>query len=348
MKRKLILQVLKRIKIRMAFTLTPLFWLICLKVEAQPLTLIKVEGVAQKSKYTISYLSANGTNYSRQVDSLLKEINYTFSRYDTGSYLSYINKHNHIYISNPHFITVFNKAEEVSRNTFGSFDITVSALIDYWGFYKNRINFIDSLQVDSVLAYVGYQKVKLTNGRLEKMYDNSTLDFNAIAQGYTSDLIASFLESKHITNYLIDVGGELRCRGHNAQGKKWKIGINKPIVDTTHTINEIQKIIAVGDAGIATSGSYRKVRYYKERKLGHIFDPRTGYPSNTSIISITLIAKDCITADAYATACMVLGLDKSLELIENLKMAAFIIYEDEHAQLQTLETKRFKRFVKMD
>lgn len=305
----------------------------------------RLDGVAQKSEYHISYFSDTEKDLRPQVDSLLSLVDNTFSLYDSSSFVYALNRTKELAIPNKHFEKLFKQSIMVSEKSNGAFDITVGPLMRYWGFYKMKLAVPDSSSVDSIMQYIGYKKLKLENGILYKESANIQLDFNAIAQGYSTDLIADLLESKKVKNYLIDIGGELRCSGKSPSGELWKIGINKPIEDSTHTINEIQQVINVSNCAVATSGNYRKFMYNNKRKLGHIFDARTGYPSQKEIVSITIIAKDCATADAYATACMALGLKNSIALIEKLKMAAYIIYIDKNNKTQEFYTKRFYQYL---
>jgi thiamine biosynthesis lipoprotein len=231
------------------------------------------------------------------------------------------------------FLTVFNKAMEISRETSGAFDITVAPLVNAWGFgFKNGIQ-PNRHQVDSLCRLIGYEKVSLKDGRVVKQMPDIMLDCSAIAKGFGSDVVAHFLKQKGVKNYMVEIGGEIVTSGVNPQRLPWKIGVTKPTDDTLSVKSEIQSILNVTDLAMATSGNYRNFYYKGGKKYAHTIDPKTGYPVQHSLLSATVLAKDCATADAYATSFMVLGVDGAKKVLErHPELMAYFIYSDANGQ----------------
>lgn len=307
--------------------------------------LIKFEGIAQGTTYHITYLSDDYINYKPVIDSLLRVIDTSMSTYMPGSVISRINRNDSNVLVDKYFADVFNKSMEVSEKTGGLFDITVGPLVNAWGFGINKKVSVDSSMIDSMLQYVGYKMVRLEGNRIIKSSPQIILDFNAIAQGYSVDLIANFLESKGIGNYLVELGGELKAKGKK-DNDDWKVGIDQPIEDTGDS-RQLKAIINFSNRAMATSGSYRK--FYEEggQKYSHIIDPRTGYPAKQNLLSATVIADDCITADAYATAFIIMGLERSKQFLtenKDLNLEVFFIY-DEKGSWKTFSSESLQKLV---
>ena len=231
------------------------------------------------------------------------------------------------------FLTVFNKAMEISCETNGAFDITVAPLVNAWGFgFKNGIQ-PNRHQVDSLRRLIGYEKVALKDGRIVKQVPGMMLDCSAIAKGFGSDVVAHFLQQQGVKNFMVEIGGEVVTRGVNPQRLPWKIGVTKPTDDTLSVNGEIQSILNVTDMAMATSGNYRNFYYKGGKKYAHTIDPKTGYPVQHSLLSATVLAKDCATADAYATSFMVLGIDGAKQVLErHPELMAYFIYSDAKGQ----------------
>ncbi len=321
-----------------------LFLLSCQSSEDQ---LIKIEGNAQGTTYHISYYSDNPKDLKFAVDSILTEIDFSLSTYNLSSIISRINKNESETIVNEYFLDVFNKSMEVSEKTNGDFDITVAPVINAWGFGFTKKTNVDSSSIDSLLQFVGYHKLKLQQNKIVKDNPNVMLDFNAIAQGYSVDILGSFLEKNDINNYMVELGGELMTKGKKKNKEIWKIGIDKPI-DSMSAKRDLQAIVELNNQAMATSGNYRK--YYEEngQKYAHIIDPHTGYPSKNNLLSATVFAKDCMTADAYATAFMVMGLDKAKQFLmknSNLQMEVYFIYDDSGI-MKTFVSENLKKSIK--
>ena len=290
----------------------------------------KMEGMVFHTIYHITYQGKE--DFGQKFDKLFKEIDGSLSMFNDTSIISRMNNNDRDVVANRYFTNVFNKAFEVSEATNGAFDITVAPLVNLWGFgFKNSDN-VSQQMVDSILQFVGYKSVSLDEeGHLHKQDTRTILDASSIAKGYMCDVIAEFLKEQGIENYMVEIGGEIALNGFNPKGKMWSVGINKPIEDSTMISNELQEVIYMNHGGMATSGNYRNFYVKEGKKYAHTIDPHTGYPIQQDILSSTVIAEDCMTADAYATAFMVLGKDKALQILENdsTLMAYFIIEGEE-------------------
>lgn len=299
---------------------------------------VKLHGEAQGTYYAITYYDNEERNFSEEIDSLLSYFDQVASEYEPNSMISKVNK-NQPYELNDIFLDIYKEGMEVSRKTDGKFDMTVMPLVNAWGFGFETRKKLDSAQVDSILQFVGYEKIRLQNRRLIKEKPEIRLDFNSIAQGYSVDWLANFLESKGIENYLVDVGGEVFARGNKPGGHPWKVGIEKPAQNKTDA-REIKDVVALKDKALATSGSYRK--YYEEDgvRYSHTINPETGYPVKHSLLSVSVLADETVTADAYATAFMVMGLEESKNFInKNPDLEAYFIYSDRDGKLKTHYTQ---------
>lgn len=309
-------------------------------------SLIKVEGNAQGTTYHISYFSDDQVNHKIVIDSLLKEIDASMSTWLPGSIISRINNNDTSVTVDQYFIDVFNKSLEVSQKTDGLFDVTVGPLVNSWGFGITKKNTQESTTIDSLLHLVGYKMLKLEGNKIIKANPEIKIDFNALAQGYTVDVLANYFESKGINNYLVELGGELKAKGKK-ENENWKVGIDKPDEKATYE-RTLEAIINLDNKALATSGNYRRFYEEKGKKFSHIIDPRTGYPARQNLLSATVIADDCITADAYATAFMVMGLQKSIQFLENnedLKLEVYFIYDD-NGNLKTHASESLKKWIK--
>ncbi len=306
--------------------LIPILFSSCNQKESD---LIKISGEAQGTTYHISYYAEKNINYKPALDSIFKKIDSSLSTYLPASIISRINRNETNVLVDDHFIKVFNKSMEVSKLTAGSFDITVAPVINAWGFGFSKKEKVDSGMIDSLLQFVGYKKIQIKGKQLIKEKPGIMLDFNAIAQGYTVDVIAKFLELKGIRSYFIELGGEVKARGKKSGDEYWKVGIDKPNEEEGE--RELQSIIKMQDQALATSGNYRKFYVENGKKFSHIIDPETGYPAKNNLLSVSVVANDCMTADAYATAFMVMGLEKSKEFLAAhtaLHLEVFFIYDD--------------------
>jgi len=324
-----------------------LFWLMLLtscKQHKEPV-LVKMGGETQGTYYAITYYSADKQNLQPSIDSLLHRFDSTASTYKPNSIISRMNNNDASVIADEMFNIIFQKSIEVSEETGGAFDITVGPIINAWGFgLSNRLKMNQHI-VDSLLPLVGYHKVKLDKGKLVKNDLRIRIDFNAIAQGYAVDVVGSFLDSKGIQSYLIDIGGEVLARRTKPGGEKWSVAIEMPTKNAEDE-RTIQAVVSLQDMAISTSGSYRK--FYEENgiRYSHEIDPSTGYPVKHSTLSVSVLAKDCMTADAYATAFMVMGVEKGKEFLKkHPKLDAYFIYLGSDGSMQTYYTKGFRKLL---
>ena len=274
----------------------------------------------------------------------LTAVDNSLSPFNKNSLISAINE-NKDTVADAMFIHIFTLAQGISEKTGGAFDITVAPLVNAWGFgFKNDIK-VDSATVDSLLGYIGYRGIALIDGKIKKQHPETMLDCSAIAKGYGCDAVAEYLEENNINDFLVEIGGEVVASGMNPRNKVWTVGISKPANDPTASNNELQKVIKITGKSMATSGNYRNFRYEGGRKVSHTIDPRTGHPVSHSLLSATVIANDCATADAYATAFMVIGVEKAMEICSNdNSIDAYLIYSDGNGTLQTAETEGMKRY----
>ena len=310
--------------------LSILSFLVFINCNHQSNKAFKMAGEAQGTTWQITWLSENNSNYKEAIDSIFRRIDLSLSTYVTTSIISRINKNDTAVIVDEYFIEVFKKSIEISEKTKGLFDVTIAPVINAWGFGFTKKAAIDSAIIDSLLAFIGYNMVKLEGRKLIKEKPQSMLDFNALAQGYTVDVLASYLESKGVVNYLVELGGEVKAKGKKADDEYWKVGIDQPNEVPTEG-RPLQAIIKLKDRALATSGNYRKFYTENGKKYAHIIDPYTGYPAKHNLLSATVLADDCMTADAYATTFMVMGLEKSKQFLsehKELNLEVFFIYDE--------------------
>ena len=285
-------------------------------------------GMVFGTVYHITYQSSK--SLQKDIEAELAKVDASLSPFNERSIITAVNE-NRDTVVNKMFSDVFALAMKISDSTNGAFDITVAPLVNAWGFGFKGGAMPSRHQVDSLKALVGYHKVSLTNGRVSKTDPRIMLDCSSIAKGYGCDVVAKFLSAKGIDNYMVEIGGEIVTRGISEKRLPWKIGVTKPTDDSLNVNQEIQTIINVTDKAMATSGNYRNFYYKNGRKYAHTIDPSTGYPVQHNILSSTVIADDCATADSYATAFMVMGLDKAKAILSRHPelMAYFILASDD-------------------
>ena len=296
------------------------------EAETQVLSYHKLEGTVFHTIYHITYQGER--DYHDEIKQLFKDFDGSLSMFNDTSIITRMNNCDTSVVANRYFRHVFTKAMEVSEATGGAFDITVAPLVNLWGFgFKNSDN-VSQAAIDSILQFVGYKTVHLDEeGHLHKDDPRTIMDASSIAKGYMSDVVADFLKEQGVENYMVEIGGEVALNGVNPKGSRWSIGINKPTDDSTQVNSELQDILYMSEGGVATSGNYRNFYYKDGKKYAHTIDPHTGYPIQQDILSSTVIARDCMTADAYATAFMVLGKEKAMEVLakDTTLMAYFIV-----------------------
>lgn len=311
-----------------------------------PSVYIKLAGPTQGTAYHITYESFDSVNLQAEIDTLLRQFDLSLSTYEPASIISAINRGEPDVEPDDYFIACFLAAEKINRESGGAFDLTVAPVVNAWGFGFTDPSEVNNHLIDSLLQFVGMSKVRLEEGRIVKDDPGVMLDVNAIAQGYAVDVVAGFLESKGIRNYLVEIGGEVITKGINDRGQYWKVGIDKPIEGMQIPGVQMQAVVALKNRAMATSGNYRRFYVKDGVKYSHTIDPRTGYPVDHNLLSATIIADDCMTADGFATACMVLGVDKSIELLESRKdLEGYLIYDDEEDGYSVYYTPGIKKML---
>ena len=281
--------------------------------------------------YNVTYQSDH--DLQQEIETELKKVDAEFSMFNDTSTVSRLNRGEHPVLSSM-FLDVYKLARQVSEKTGGAFDITVAPLVNAWGFGFRNEQMPDSRQVDSLRQLVGYQHLALKGQELLMNRPGMMLDFSAIAKGYGVDAVTQLLSRHDVSNFMVEIGGEVTTRGVSPKRLPWRIGVTKPTDDSLQVSNEYQTVLNVTDRSMATSGNYRNFYYKGGRKYAHTIDPRTGYPVQHSLLSATVLASDCATADAYATSFMVMGMDGARRILEQEKgLMAYLIYTDQQGNL---------------
>lgn len=295
--------------------------------------------------YKVNYQSND--NLADTIRMEMERVNQSLSMFNKNSIVAKINRGESNEVDSL-FVRLFLKAKEIYALTSGAFDITVAPLVNAWGFGYKHDSLPSPAKVDSLLTIVGMDKLTLSNGRLTKAVAGVEIDASSIAKGLGVDLVAEYLESRGIENYMIDIGGEIRVKGVNSQGNVWSIGIDKPIENMEMGSRELQGIVAIDQGALATSGNYRNFYVRDGKKYGHTIDPHTGYPIQREIVSASVYAHSCMEADAYATAFMVLGLKEGRRIVENdPHLEVYFIY-NENDTLKTWMTEGFGKLLKTE
>ncbi|MBR5238517.1 MAG: FAD:protein FMN transferase [Paludibacteraceae bacterium] len=286
------------------------------------------DGFVFGTVYSVTYANPENKGLSVQINNALKAVDNSLSMFNKESTIAKVNNNQPVVLDSL-FLTVWKVGQEVSRSTDGAFDMTVAPLVDLWGFGLKNREAVTDVAVDSIRQYVGYEMIELVDGEIRKAYPEIRIDAGAIAKGFACDVVADTLEAYGCTDFCVEIGGELAVKGRNPKGVNWHIAINKPVEDSTCVNSEIQEVVELTNCGMATSGNYRNYYELGGKKYSHTIDPRTGYPVRHNLLSTTIVASDCITADAWATACMVAGLEKAKEWINNRSdINGYLIYEE--------------------
>ncbi|MFA5301758.1 MAG: FAD:protein FMN transferase [Bacteroidales bacterium] len=308
---------------------------------------IRFQGNALGTTYSITYRTPAGAPHdfssrvTRVTGQSLDRINHSFSIYNNHSLLSELN-HNLSRRTDSLFRNVFKRSQEISLHTDGAFDISAAPFFDYWGFGSEKRDSLKKWDPEAIKQYTGMDKFYLEDTLLYKKDPRGRLNMNAIAKGYACDLLADGLARLGITDLLVEIGGEIVCKGLNPDRKPWRIGIDSPIDGNVHPGESVEVVINLTDRALATSGNYRNFYLENGKKYAHIIDPRTGMPVWHHLLSATVIADDCMSADAYATAFMVMGLESSKSFLnKNPHLGAFLIY-DENGVFKTYATKNIQ------
>jgi FAD:protein FMN transferase len=302
---------------------------------------VNIRGVVFGTYYSVSYYCDRGEDFSEAIDSIFNVVNQSMSYYIPNSTISLINR-NESNQADEHFLAVLNRSLEIAEQTDGAFDPTISPLVNAWGFgFEDRQRMTPAL-IDSLKRIVGYQKVSVAGNRVIKAIPEIQFDFNAIAKGYASDIAGKLLETKGIETYMVEIGGDLIARGLKPDGTPWRIGLERPAKDM-YAQQDWEYMVEMLNRAVATSGSTRK--YYEEggQRFSHTIDPFTGRPVEHNLLSVSVFADDCMTADAFATAFMVMGLERSKEFISKRDdIQAFFIYSESGKEYGTYTTEGLK------
>lgn len=306
---------------------------------------IYVEGEAQGTTYHITYFDSKNRDFYYEIDSLLYAFEESVSTYRPNSIISRINRNDEDVEVDLYFTTCFKKAKEIWKSTDGAFDPTVYPIVNAWGWGPGKKEKIEKEKIDSILQFVGLNLIELKGNKIIKKDSRVALDFNAFAQGYSVDIVADFLNSKNITSYIVEIGGEVYAKGKQLDGSDWLIGIEQPY-DNKVSGNPLKAIVKLDGKAIATSGNYRRFVVENGVKYNHHIDPKTGYPSKNNLLSASIFSKAAITSDATATGILVMGLKKAKKyLAKHKEIEAYIIYSDEKGNYQVYQTPGLKTFI---
>lgn len=322
-----------------ALTLIILIQISCSKSK----DLIHLTGSTMGTYYSVKlYSDQDKENLKVQVEEVLKEVNQVFSTYITDSEISRINQSSGEIEITPVFKEVLDLSLKINNESNGAFDPTVGPLVNLWGFGPNKERLKPSdKEIQKALENSGLNKLKIKENKLIKPSKEIYIDFSAIAKGQGVDDLGLVLESRGITDYLVEIGGEVRARGKKPDGKSWLVGIEKP----SEKLGEaIQKVIKLDNLSIATSGGYRNYLKYGDKVFTHTIDPKTGYPVTHKLVSVSVLHKDCAVADAWATALMVLGDEKGLDIANRTGLKAYFLVKKDKDFIE-LKTENFKEFL---
>jgi len=303
------------------------------------------QGPAQGSTFSISYLVPEGVDYRKDIDSILRSMDLQMSLWVENSEISRLNRGDSVYVGND-FQDVILKSIYISELTNGDFDITIAPLIKAWGFSGGTRK--DSINVDSLTNYVGYKGLMVSRpGSMSEKFalpKGYEIDVNAIAQGYTVDIVSNFFRNANVHHYMIEIGGEVRCKGTNIDGRKWRIGIEQP--QEERTVGQYQTIVVLDTMALATSGNYRKF-WMDERgqRVVHTIDPETGQPIISNLLSVSIISNNATFADALATACMVSGLTRAKAMIERFpNTEGYFIVGNKYGEFEVQTTSNWSQY----
>jgi thiamine biosynthesis lipoprotein len=322
--------------------LLPFVLLLSCSAQDVPLEVQTLRGETMGTYYQVSYVGAVEEALQPQVDSLLAAVNKEVSTYDPSSLISSFNLADHgILLGDaPHMRANLALAREVYEKTEGAFDPTVMPLVNFWGFgytEDRQGSQVDTAAVEKIRSYVGFDLVTLKGDSLLKTFPEVQLDFSACAKGYGIDQLSELLDKRGYQSYLVDIGGEARAKGRKPEGQLWRVGINIPEEDAA--LNEIFTAVPLENITIATSGNYRNWYEADGVKYSHTINPRTGFPERTELLSASVFHKNCMAADAYATACMVLGVEKALSLAQRLpEIEIYLIFSRPDGSMEARHT----------
>lgn len=332
-----------RIDMKKILSFSILFSIFFLGFGKDTLQKITVDGFTQSTYYRVIYFAEEKNVTEKEIDAFLADFMQTASLWEQNSIISKINRNEKVEL-NDQFETIYRESNRVSQLTDGAFDITIGSLVNFWGFGPKQSQATQTRLIDSLKRYIGYQKIKIENHYLIKEDPHIELDLNAIAKGYSVDLVSQLLRTYGIENFLVNIGGEIRVSGGHPDGSPWILAIEKP-AENASAEAQIQQVMVLQNESMATSGSYRKYREKDGLRYSHTVDPRTGYPVSHNLLSSTVIAKDCLTADALATAFMVMGADKALDFLkQHPEYQGYFITSREDGGFTILYSEGFEKY----
>jgi thiamine biosynthesis lipoprotein len=309
--------------------------------QVQPIT---IKGFAQGTTYSITYYDAQHRNFQTEIKQLLLDFDYSVSTYQPYSIISRVNRNEAVAVDD-YFRTCFYKAKEVWKNTQGTFDPTVLPLVNAWGFGPGKKINIEKAKIDSILSFVGFDLIDLKGTTICKKDPRVSLDFNAFAQGYSVDVVSNFLKTQRIESFVVEIGGEVYANGNKSDGSNWQVGIEQPY-DNQESENPTRIWAKLENLAIATSGNNRQYYIEKGIKYSHHINPKSGYPAKNTLLSASVFAADCISADAYATGLLVMGLSKAQQfLVKHPELQAYLIYSDEFGNFKEYQTPGLQHIV---
>jgi thiamine biosynthesis lipoprotein len=307
----------------------------------------QINGFTQGTTYSVTYYAKERSVSESQLDSIFNRIDASLSIYDAQSLISQFNDSKDGVLMDSHFKNVIQRSMEIYQDTDGLFDITVLPLMEAWGFGKKGIVATEpnAELIKKIQQNIGTNLLKIKSNSLSKKKSKVRIDVNGIAQGYSVDVVADFLEQKKIVNYLVEIGGEIRIKGkRQPSGELMKIGIESP-TNHEHLPKSYQKIVSIPEGAITTSGNYQKFYESKGKKIAHLMNPKTGYPLQNDLISVTVFASNAITADGYDNALMAMGLKKAFQFVsKRKKLEAYFIYKDDNGVVKDTATTGFYSF----
>ncbi len=302
-------------------------------------------GETQGTYYRVSYFSEDTLVSQQQIENLLADFDTSVSVYNPTSLITQLNRGSGAFRVDDYFLECLSIAQEVSQCTEGAFDCTVGPLVEAWGFSFKEKEPMNHQKVDSLKRLVDYRAIEMDEKMITLGIPGMRLDFNAVAQGVSVEVVARLLLEQGITRFLVDIGGEVKASGRKPDGSKWRIAIEKPSDNAVYG-QGLEAIVQIHDKALATSGSYRKFYVKDGVKYSHTINPLTGYPVTHSLLSATVIADDCGYADAWATAIMVLGPDRAKKMVQETPgVEAFLIFSDKNGVSKTWFSEGFRELL---
>lgn len=322
-----------------------ILWLSSLHFAAsaqKQIPMISISGEAQGTTYHIKYFDEQNRNFKTKIDSILTDFDKSLSLYQEDSEISEFNRSHAIKFRSPYFYPVLKKSEEVYKKTNGAFDPTIMPLVEAYGFGPKKVKNAQYPNIDSLLKLVGFGQIQFDTVMVQKAHENVKLDFNGIAQGYSVDLISRFLEQKSIDRYMVEIGGEIVCRGKKNDGKPWINGIENPLKP-----GKLYSTVSLSDRAMTTAGNYRNHFEKDGQVFNHLINPKTGSMEQTALLSVTVFAKDAITADAYDTAFFVIGVEETKRFVKKEKdLDVYLIFTGTDGKLNDYASEGIMDFIK--